>query len=45
MEKLKEFYEWCVAGVIVGFVGTSFLVGSLWTICSIVEKICSIFGV
>lgn len=45
MRKMKEIYEWCVAGAIVGFVGVSFIVGSLWTINVLVETICSIFGV
>ena len=45
MRKLKEVYEWCVAGVVVGFIGTSFLIGSLWIINTLVETVCSIFGV
>lgn len=42
MRKLKNFFDWCVAGTIVGFVGVSFIIGAIWTICSIVEKIASI---
>lgn len=45
MKKLKDIYDWCVASAIVGFIGSSFLVGSLWTINVLIETICSIFGV
>ena len=44
MKKIKDFFNWCVAGVIVGFIGASFLIGTMWIICNIVEKICYILG-
>lgn len=45
MKKLKDFCDWCIAGAMVGFIGASFIIGGMWIICGIVEKICSIFGV
>ena len=45
MEKLKDFFAWCIAGAIASFILISFLVGSLWSINTLVEIVCNIFGV